>query len=270
MLLWFAPRFFHTASSLTPDLRMMTNNIWHLNDTPENVAQLIQEAQPDVVFLQEVGLATQGDALAVLNAAYPYQTQTVDEIRAWQYQAVNLTLSRYPFVESELIELGLPDMPVIYRNVIEVDGQRVALYNVHLITPDNGKSRWNIDYNYFLRVMFSYNDRERNRQIDTLLRHLATEPLPYIVAGDFNTSDFSVTYTHIAAHMRDSFAEIGYGFGATWPFVEALGWPSFLPAFIRMDYIWHSAGLQTVRAWQGGFVGSDHLPVLAEFAFETR
>jgi vancomycin resistance protein VanJ len=265
LVIWFGPRFLPKSipAEDRPTLRVLTNNVWRLNPTPEAVVGLITEQKPDVVFLQEVHLATQGEALATLDAEYPYQSQLIDELRLAMYEGSNITLSRYPLVESEKIELGLITLPVIYRDVIDFDGQRIALYNIHLMTPIGG-TRANISDNYFAKVALGYDDSARNRQIEVLLDYLANEPYPYIAAGDFNTSDLSMTYTTLTARMRDSFGEAGIGLGHTWPAGEALALPSFLPPLVRMDYIWHSAGLQTVRAWQGAFVGGDHLPVLAD------
>lgn len=268
-LVWFGPRFLpkNIAPAQTLVLRVMTSNVWRLNPTPEAVAQLALDNQADVIFLQEVEPTTQQPTLTMLNAVYPYQNRLVDEIRASMYTSVNMTYSRYPFVSSEQIALNAPKMPYIYRSVIQVNGQPIALYNTHLTAPVTGSRRVQVSDDYFSRVALGFDDSERNQQLAALLAHLQTEPYPYIIAGDFNTSDLSMTYTWVASEMGDSFAEAGVGFGSSWPMVEALGWPS-LPPFIRMDYIWHGQGLRTIKSWQGTFVGSDHLPLLAEFEVE--
>jgi endonuclease/exonuclease/phosphatase (EEP) superfamily protein YafD len=266
--IWFGPRFIPKAAPETSGatLRVMTNNIWHLNPTPEKVVEVVDAEKPDVVFLQEVQLSTQRAGLSPLDAAYPYQSQLLDQIRLYMYTAHNLTYSRYPFVSSETVSVGGPEMPLIYRDVIEVNGTRVALYNVHLVAPDTAGTRLPGSRNYMLRTAAAFDDTERNQQLDALLALLADEPLPYIVAGDFNTSDTSVAYSRIVSRMHDSFIEGGLGYGGTWPIARALGWSRFIPAIIRMDYIWHGDGLRTLRAWQGDFTGSDHRPLLAEFA----
>lgn len=262
-VLWFAPRFIPRSTAAAPDLRVLSNNVWHRNHTPEAVVALAQAEQPDVILLQEVAF---GMPLDALNADYPHQTTQIDEIRAGIYRAVNLTLSRTPFVISEKIHLDLPGFPYLYRSVIEVRGQRVALYNVHLKSPDGGTPRGNIGRHiYPLRVAFAFDDRTRNSQLEALLMHLATEPYPFIVAGDFNLSDLSVTYNRLDAGLHDSFAEVGFGLGTTWPAVALLGWPDFIPPLLRMDYIWSGNDLRPVKAWQGSFTGSDHLPLLADF-----
>jgi endonuclease/exonuclease/phosphatase (EEP) superfamily protein YafD len=271
-LVWFGPRFIPKPipQASGAALRVMTNNIWHLNPTPEKVAGVVNAEKPDVVFLQEVQLSTQRAGLSPLAATYPYQSQLLDQMRLYMYTAHNLTFSRYPFVSSEQVSVNGPEMPVIYRDVIEVDGTRVALYNVHLVAPDTAGTRLPGSRNYLLRTAAAFDDSERNQQLDALLALLAAEPYPYVVGGDFNTSDTSVVYSRMAARMHDSFIEGGLGYGGTWPIARALGWWRIIPPIIRMDYLWHSDGLRTVRAWQGDFTGSDHLPLLAEFAVENH
>ncbi len=273
-LVWIGPRFLPKANAAlaagTPTVRVMTNNISHFNIDPERVPALAESQSPDVIFLQEVQLSTQADTLAVLDAAYPYQTVQADEMRVNMYIAVNITYSRIPFLSSEAVDPQIPGIPVIYRNVIDLGGQPIALYNIHLISPGGGIRFTNRINNYFIRYALAYDDTNRNLQVDALLDYLDTEPLPYIIGGDFNTSDFSMTYNHLAAQMGDSFAEGGVGLGGTWPAARATRLPSFLPPLIRIDYIWRSTGLQTVSAWQGGFSGSDHLPVFAEFALQPQ
>ena len=266
VLVWFGPRFLPKNNALPANastLRVMTNNVSHFNVAPEKVPELALSQQPDVIFLQEVQLSDAGQALATLDAAYPYRTSQNDSSRSNLYAAVNITYSRLPFVMSQQIDPHIPEIPLIYRDVIEVDGQRIALYNIHLLSP--GGSRFKrVITNYFVRYVFNFDDTIRNSQIDALLAYLASEPYPYIAAGDFNTSDFSMTYTHLAAQMHDSFSEAAIGLGGSWPAIRLVHVPSFVPPVIRIDYIWHSAGLQTAKAWEGGFVGSDHLPMFAD------
>ncbi len=269
LILWFGPRFLpKTSAALSPTLRVMTNNIWHVNPTPEEVVQLAEAAQPDVIFLQEVQPVRQRSALTALKSDYPYEVSQTDQIRLAEqgYVAVNRTLSRYPFVE---VTPKSPTSLPYDRNVIEVNGQRIALYNVHLVSPVGGHRLSGLTDNYFVQMTLGFDDTERNQEIDTLLAQLAAEPYPYIVAGDFNTSDTSMTYARIAGTMHDSFSEAGSGFGASWPMTRALGWPRLIPPLVRMDYIWHSGSLQAVKVWQGVFDGSDHLPLFADLSLDT-
>lgn len=265
LVVWIGPCFLtknHSAEGAA--LRVMSNNVSHFNIDPEQVPRLALAEKPDVIFLQEVQLADQQQAFSVLDSVYPYQTRQEDQMRTGMYAAVNITYSRFPFVSSETIDPHIPEMPSLYRNVIEFNGRRVALYNIHLLSPGGAGRLTELSSNYFVRYAFGFDDAARNRQVEALLAFLANEPDAYIVAGDFNTSDFSMTYAQMAAQMQDSFAEAGVGLGSSWPAARAFGWPAFIPPILRIDYIWHSDGLQATRAWKGNFTGSDHLPMLAE------
>lgn len=114
----------------------------------------------------------------------------------------------------------------------------------------------NID-SFLGQLALRYDETRRNTFIHNLLAIIEAETLPYIVAGDFNTSDNALIYPEIAALMRDSFREAGVGMGATWP--VAL---SGLQTLLRIDYVWHSADLHTLTAATGPPLGSDHLPLL--------
>jgi len=81
------------------------------------------------------------------------------------------------------------------------------------------------------------------------------------MAGDFNTSDQSPSYNQLAAAGIDSFREAGSGFGATWPVAAVQQLPSFVPPFIRIDYVFHSKDFRAVSAQPGQPIGSDHLPL---------
>jgi vancomycin resistance protein VanJ len=256
----------NTPAVSGPSLRVMTLNILRLNPVPERILALVEQQQPDIIFLQEIERdSTQEATLQALQGSYPFQAVLADEMRLQHYTAINLTASRYPFILSEPVPIDAPGMPLLSRQVIDFNGQSIALYNIHLVAPVGSRPLTQLGDNYFVRVFLGYDDRQRNQQMEALLAHLEAEDLPFIVAGDFNTSATSMTYvTRLAPVLRDSFAEAGQGWGSTWPVAATLGFPRFLPAIIRMDYIFHSPGLTTVRAWTGASVGSDHLPVLAD------
>ena len=46
---------------------------------------------------------------------------------------------------------------------------------------------------------------------------------------------------------------------------EAIGLPRVIQPLLRIDYIWHSDELRAASARVGEDIGSDHLPLTAEF-----
>jgi endonuclease/exonuclease/phosphatase family metal-dependent hydrolase len=215
--------------------------------------------------LEEVTPTFATEHLPKLANLYPYQAVQRDSTRPGD----TYVLSRYPIVSAETVALGIAGFPEPQRVVIDVDGQHIAIYAVHMAWPLADDAIEASGLNYYVQLMLAFDDRVRNQQIDKLITHLKHEPLPYIVAGDFNMSDFSATYGKLAAVMHDSFIEGGQGLGGSWPVTTHNNMPKWLPPLIRIDYIWHSDGLRTIRAWQGEETGSDHLPLLADLALES-
>ncbi len=259
----FLPKSIVTASG-EKTIRIFTANTWVSNSLPDLLETRLRESDADILCIEEVKPSSATDYLPNLKTLYPYQTVQPDPTRPGD----TYILSRYPILEVKTIDLGIEGFPNPQRAEIEIDSQRLAVYAVHMAWPLNEDAVEATGLNYYVQLMLAYDDRLRNQQIDRFLAHIQDEPLPYIVAGDFNMSDFSATYGKLAATMRDAFMEGGQGPGGSWPVTTYNNMPKWLPPMIRIDYIWHSDGLQTIRAWQGAETGSDHLPLLAELALE--
>ncbi len=97
---------------------------------------------------------------------------------------------------------------------------------------------------------------------------------PIIIVGDFNMTDQSDDYKLITSHYLDTYREVGWGLGFTFPdftFASASPVPhNLLPLrpVVRLDYLFHNTSIQALDAhvWNSSG-GSDHRPVFAEFAF---
>ncbi|MGB1286562.1 MAG: endonuclease/exonuclease/phosphatase family protein, partial [Aggregatilineales bacterium] len=164
--------------------------------------------------------------------------------------------SRLPILEnSEIDTLELKHQ----RVVIDMNGREIAIYNIHLDMPADSATQ--IDAPFLPEYITNYNTTKRNQQIDALLTHLETEDLPYIVVGDFNTSDTDPIYGELAANMTDAFRSAGSGFGLTWPAGASEEQNSNLPLLMRLDYVWYSQSIQALSAVPGPVLGSDHLPL---------
>jgi endonuclease/exonuclease/phosphatase (EEP) superfamily protein YafD len=266
MLVWLSERYWpkKPPPSAGRRLHVLTGNVWILNTDTRRIEPWLRRINADLVILQEVLPEYAGAALPRLLDLYPYQFRHEEGVRWADFPSLNITLSRYPILEHCYVDLGTPNTISPQRLVIDCGGQRLAVYNVHLAWPGGRAARFGLkDVPFYLRAALGYDDTLRNRQITRLLEHLKREPYPFIVGGDFNTSDQSPTYQRLAACLHDAFREAGVGFGATWPTSGTRGLPAFIPPFIRIDYIWRSAGLRALKAWRGPGVGSDHLPVQA-------
>lgn len=267
--LWIAPYYLPKAAPepAGQTLRLLSFNVWGNNKRLDQLDNWLQSSDMDVLLLQEITPEYAEQYLPGLFQQYPYHNKQADTEHWNGILNYNTTLSRYPIVDVQSVSLNVPDTSDPERIVLDVNGRYVAVYNVHLAWPVRDSARLRLPRildGFYTRVVFGFDDRMRNQQITRLIAHLQeNEPLPYIVAGDFNTSDQSATYQQLATAMKDSFREGGQGWRGSWPVSGARGLPSLLPPLIRIDYIWHSSQFETVTAGLGPPLGSDHLPVLA-------
>jgi vancomycin resistance protein VanJ len=217
----------------------------------------------DVIFLPEVMSQGVDPRLARLNAVYPFEYYT-----RWDKHL----FSRYPFKTVDTVRLtnGYEPRRMI-RAVIEFEGRDISLYAVHLPVPvsdDSGIDVTDTSRSRFAGLFITrYDETTRNRQIANLLSIIQDDPNPVIAAGDFNTNSTSPAYGRIAAVLKDTYAEAGYGLGHTWGYAPVLRLPAFIPPVLRVDYIWHSDDLMALSHEVAPGLGSDHLPIVATLAW---
>jgi vancomycin resistance protein VanJ len=258
-IIWFGP-FFQPKASVTPigmqTLRVITFNVWEPNHRLDEVEDWLAEMAADLVLLQEIPAAYVENGIPALEEQYPEQIigTSPASIRL-------LSLSQHPVVEVD------EPQPHYQRLVIEVSGQNIAVYNVHFPVPVRNDARLSVDLGLsWLNLALSYDETQRNAQIQGLLEALEDEELPFLVGGDFNMSQHSITYSSLAVRMTDSFRATNSGLGATWPVVHG---PDFAPTLLRLDYIWHGRRLRSLRSELGPPLGSDRLPVIAQIEILT-
>jgi endonuclease/exonuclease/phosphatase (EEP) superfamily protein YafD len=268
-LLWFGPYFLpkqHVTASGTA-LKVLTFNVWGENRHLDEVEAWLREMDADIVLMQEIPPSYGAGGVPSLLDVYPHQFAQPPEMREWG----NVVLSRYPLLTMDYLDTEGDGTPTQQRVTFDLEGQTIAIYNVHFLMPVGEYARVSLPFdNPFANLALKYDHSARNAQIQRVLDFLDDETLPYIMAGDFNMSDQTMMYGELAARMGDSFREAVTGFGTSWP-VSAMEefptLPDFLPAVIRIDYIWHSDQFRAVEAQQGPPLGSDHLALFAMLEF---
>jgi len=232
----------------------MTYNIHHGEGLDgrvdlERIAALIRGERADVVALQEVDKGVERTArrdipaeLAALTGMpalfgnnFPYQ--------GGEYG--NAVLTRFPvkrWSNTHLRMLRPGEQRGVLQVVMDVFGHDLLLLNTHIdFRPDDAERLQNVAQ--FREVLDEYGG------------------LPALFAGDFNDTPGSRTFTAMAAMFDDVWASFGEGDGFTIPSRE----PSK-----RIDYLWLRKGspIRPVRAWVPRSDASDHLPLVAEFAWQ--
>ena len=226
------------------------------NESVSNIRRLLAEQDADIVCLQEFAVPDT-TAMSTYLPEYPYRAKHL--FKGNRYFG-NLTLSRYPIRHVE--SLTFPDS----RNLslvtdIDIAGQSVRVYNCHL-------ESYSISFTALVKRLFRkshFTDemaqvhgkmreatRRRSAQVDALLSSEAASPYPNLVCGDFNDTPISYTYHRLIQTKKDSFAEAGTGFGATYSVL----WPMLRVDYILLPQDYVADRHETLRVpW------SDHYPV---------
>ncbi|MBA3869339.1 MAG: endonuclease/exonuclease/phosphatase family protein [Anaerolineae bacterium] len=260
LIIWAFP-YFKTRSAVPAKnaIRIVTSNTLWDNAKRDDMLRWLRDTDADIIFLQEISYDSAAQ-LETLKDSYPYHPVSI-ESDEW---GGNFILSRIPILSFDYIDLGVPKSMQPQRITAQVNGLTFAAYNIHLEWPMNSERPLKAKISRFspsLGFAAGYDDSIRNLQIERLATHLQSEPYPYFMAGDFNTSDQSPSYNRLAAVGIDSFREGGIGFGATWPVAAVQHLPSFVPPLIRIDYVFHSDRFRALSAEPGKPMGSDHLPL---------
>jgi endonuclease/exonuclease/phosphatase family metal-dependent hydrolase len=241
------------ARTPPPAFRAMTYNIHHGEGADgrvdlDRIAALIRDERADLVALQEVdkgvertGRRDMPAELAALTGMtclfrnnYPFQ--------GGEYG--NAILTRFPVKRwtNTLLRMLRPgEQRGVLQAVVDVGGRDLLFLATHIdYRPDDAERLANVDQ--FREVLAEYG------------------MMPALFGGDFNDTPGSRTYTAMAAMFDDVWTAAGEGVGFTIPSRE----PNK-----RIDYLWigHGAPLRAIRAWVPRSEGSDHLPVVAEFAW---
>jgi endonuclease/exonuclease/phosphatase (EEP) superfamily protein YafD len=238
----YVPR--QTPAVAGETVRVMSLNLMGSNRQTGAVLEEIRSEDPDILLLQEFNTRWAAALLPELSEEYPHVQY--GSTRGLRGQAV---FSRLP-VEgmAERLQIGSGVFPQ-FRTIVELSGKRVAVYNVHLITPSLPP-----------RAVY------KRQQFAELLEVIAAEELPFILAGDLNAASGTPYMDALRGlGLVEVHAVAGRGRGATWP---ARGRLSRLPG-IRIDHVFLSSELTCTAARTGARVGSDHRAVITEIGFKA-
>ncbi len=223
-----APRVVTTAP-----LKLLVSNVYFRNQEHARLIRLIEEDRPDLIGLVEV-TPRWLRKLEPIHSDYPWRFEIPDE------SYVGLALfSRLPLSDARVIRLGDATHPAIAATV-QTPGGPVEVVLVHTSSPVSAE---------FTEL--------RNAQIRALARFASAENRPLVIAGDFNLAMWNRNYRPLAEAGLVN-ARQSYGIDASWP----AGWPFGAP----IDHILVTPAVQVRNFRVLAAVGSDHLPVAAEFS----
>jgi len=242
-IVWYGVLFLPLRGS-APDasksvLTVATFNIANSGVEYDKGVEIVKDINADVFGFQELGWLGVPD---MVKQEYPYR---------YYAQPLGIgIISRYPIDESTVQMFGKDQHveSVAVRTIIELPDRKVSFYTVHLKRPT-----------VELRPL-SYDDQARHDGIKMLVEAIKTDPYPVILLCDCNMSDQSEDHAKLSTVLRDSWREVGSGFGLTAPYATK-DTPLIL---LRSDYVWHSPDITALNARVWSDSSSDHLPVVAQ------
>lgn len=219
----------------TQIMRAVSINVSFNNRQYDLVARFVRENRPDFVLLAEAD-SNWLNGLSELRALYPYSVKsTRDDIFSIAL------LSRHELLDSEIIDLGDTRIPAI-KTRLRHGSRELTIIGVHLVPPVN-RQRASL----------------RNRQLAALPRLVKETDGLTVLMGDFNATPWSPYFRRLlyATGLRDS--SYGKGLHPTWP-------ARFFPLWMPIDHFLVSATIEVIDKSVGPHVGSDHYPILMNFA----
>lgn len=252
----------------------------HKQGNPNAILSYIVQESPDIVCLQEFGVAKSGDNLRMSDvksvlSAYPYShiEYTTDTKR----KSVGIaTFSKYPIVQKANLGIDSRFNVAIFSDVVLGD-DTVRVYNCHLesnkLTEDEIQKQSDLiqDFDTHRASVFagsivrklSAAYRLRATQARQVAESVSGSPYPVLLCGDFNDVPTSYSYNTIktSRKLTDSFVAGGNGFGFTF---------QRNPINVRIDYIMHDDYFCTLDCKVGKEKNSDHYPVYSRLYRKTK
>lgn len=224
----------HAADHTGTAFKIYSANIYKNNLELSKLNAEIRKNDPDIVLLLEV-TPEHIEQLRPIMLSYPYRVENIFEgVLGFVF------LSRFPVHDYHITKLSEYGNSLL-EAMMYIDRNPVMFYGLHAQRPDRGD--------------FS----ERKSQLFEPAMKIKEQPLPAIVAGDFNMTPHSPVFRKFMriAGLKDS--RDGFGWQPSWP-------TFFLPFWITIDHVLVTSDFQVVRRNLGSYVGSDHYPVITELS----
>lgn len=244
-LIWcFGGLVLPTSSSTlanTPSLKIMSANVLMVNQDTRGIIQEIITEKPDVLFVQELSLQW-ALALSDSNAFADPKVRELFPYRIYEPREDSFGIgiySRLPLDNAEIVQIQ--DLPFA-KATIMWQGQKIQLYNLHLLPPYNAAYK-----------------RGGDEQLRLFLQGFHPEAAPTILAGDINATVHNRWYQAITQKSVSGCHEmLRRNLATTWP--QSGFFP--LPP-IRIDHLFLSSPFSCTEIREGIGQGSDHKPLIA-------
>lgn len=255
-----------------PTIKIMSYNVGRflLRDAKagiENSAQcadsiftLIRKENPDIVCLQEFRISD-------IDQVRSYLRKHLKDYRAEFYLFPmsngaafgNVTLSRIPVKSKGKIKFEESANLAIFTDY-EHQGRRFRVYNCHFESYNVSLPGILSGFLHADKAVVSATGSKMKRsitrrpqQVNMVFSDIEKCPVEAFVCGDFNDNPMSYSYYRMTRNRKDSFREVGRGFGATFAHM----WP-----LLRIDYILLPDRFRALTHDTPRVRFSDHYPVI--------
>jgi endonuclease/exonuclease/phosphatase (EEP) superfamily protein YafD len=224
------------------------------------LAEAILAAAPDVALLQEAP-AEEAAGLAPLLPGYVVRGD--DQF---------VIASKLPIIDAYLAPPTDQDRiyfrPAFARYRIGAPGGPIDLYDIHPVSPHGPfghligegllhellSGRFFKNHDGFRRIV--QNTTVRSREVRAIVEHARSAPYPVLMAGDTNLPTASRLFATELGGYQDAFAQVGWGFGYTFPSRHA-------PAWLRLDRFLADENFRFVSFSRPDVHVSKHYPVVS-------
>lgn len=222
-----------------PTARAMLLNVHTDNRNTAAVLAVIERFDPDLLVLEEID-AGWLERLEPLDERYPH--------RIVQTRRDNFGIglfARAPLGDARIVRIGDAFVPSVVARV-PVGGSTITVFGTHPPPPGSRRTTaW------------------RDDQLSKLPTFLAGQPGPLLLLGDLNATPWSHPFRRFLREsgLRDSAR--GHGWQPTWPARNPLFW-------VPIDHALHSDEIVILDRTVGPAVGSDHRPLVIDFAVRAE
>jgi len=213
------------------------------NSRRDKVISFINQTNPDILCFQES------------------EKDFKDDLKSYQFvfkpkKSTLAIYSKYPIFNSGYINFPASLNGALYID-IKINNDSLRIYNLHL-------QSFKVPLKFFdHKEMRSYSlltsrirkaEKIRANQVITVKKHIDKFKGKVVICGDFNSTQYSLTYNFLKSFRKDSFIEAGFGLGTTY---NLYNFP------FRIDYILVDKTIKILSHQNFKLRISDHEPILS-------
>ncbi|MBL8795278.1 MAG: endonuclease/exonuclease/phosphatase family protein [Planctomycetia bacterium] len=230
------------SAPMRPTVRVLSLNTDRTRLDAPALARLLRDTDPDIVALQEWTSRNE---------------KTVFESDGWEMRRDGefYLATRFRILSAELMQEPPAAQHDFCRYVLETRQLKLHVINLHLQTPRGSLAAVRYDWKHGYEKLEA-NTAQRRQQSRAGSDWARQVDGPLLIAGDFNMTDESAVFHEFWSPYPDAWTQAGSGWGYTYRNRRTA---------IRIDHILSGPGWRCRRCWVGPDLGSEHLPVIADF-----